>query len=91
MIDATLARLGIELPVVVSAESLRYGKPHPAVYLEAASRLGVPPTECLVFEDSLNGVIAAKAARMTVIAVPQRSDPRFVLADRVLRSLLEFP
>lgn len=90
VIDATLERLGLSFPVIVSAEDDRYGKPHPAVFLRTAELLGVPPTECLVFEDSVNGVIAAKAARMTVIAVPERPDPRFAIADRVLGSLLDY-
>lgn len=90
IIDATLEHLGLEFPVIASAQDERYGKPHPAVFLRAAERLGVEPTECLVFEDSLHGVIAAKAARMTVIAVPEHPDPRFAIADRVLESLLDY-
>lgn len=90
IIDATLERLELSFPVIASAEDDRYGKPHPAVFLRTAELLGVPPTECLVFEDSVNGVIAAKAARMTVIAVPEHPDPRFAIADRVLDSLLDY-
>ena len=94
LIDATLARLGLgeRFEVVVSAEQERFGKPHPAVFLTAADALGVAPTACLVLEDSLNGVLAAKAARTTCVAVPaasDRDDPRFAIADRVLRSLDE--
>ena len=54
--------------------------------------LGVAPTACLAIEDSLNGVIAAKAARMRCLAVPEahaRHDPRFALADLVLESLVQ--
>lgn len=92
IIDATLARLGLAdtFEVVASAEDDRYGKPHPAVFLRCAELLGVPPTECLVLEDSLNGVIAAKAARMTCVAVPEKPDARFAIADRVLGSLQSF-
>ncbi|MCB9595510.1 MAG: hexitol phosphatase HxpB [Sandaracinaceae bacterium] len=92
IIDATLARLGLAdtFEVVTSAETERYGKPHPAVFLRCAETLGVPPTACLVFEDSLNGVIAAKAARMRCVAVPEKPDPRFAIADRVLASLVDF-
>ncbi len=91
LIDATLARLGLAntFEVIASAEDDRLGKPHPAVFLRCAEMLGVPPTACLVLEDSLNGVIAAKAARMTCVAVPEKPDPRFAIADRVLGSLLE--
>lgn len=93
LIDATLTRLGIadRFAVVTSAEDDRYGKPHPAVYLRAADALGVAPTRCLVFEDSLNGVISAKAARMRCVAVPEEPDPRFALADLTLGSLSELP
>lgn len=92
IIDATLARLGLAdaFEVIASAEDDRYGKPHPAVFLRCAEMLGVRPTECLVLEDSLNGVIAAKAARMTCVAVPEKPDPRFAIADRVLDSLQSF-
>ena len=54
----------------VSAEFLRYGKPHPEVFLKCAEELKTLPQNCLVIEDSFNGVIAAKAAQMKVIAVP---------------------
>ena len=71
-----------------SAEFEPYGKPHPGVFLTAASSLGVAPTRCLVFEDSTAGVIAARAASMRVVAVPDaaRTATRseFLLADLVL-------
>jgi pseudouridine-5'-monophosphatase len=72
------------------------GKPAPDIYLEAARQLGVDPKECLVFEDALTGVRAAKAAYCHVVAVP---DPRFDAdekatfatdADVVLESLWQF-
>jgi mannitol-1-/sugar-/sorbitol-6-/2-deoxyglucose-6-phosphatase len=75
---------------VHSAESEPYGKPHPGVFLSAASSLEVPAAECLVIEDSAAGVLAAKAGSMTVVAVPtddDRDQPAFVLADLVLDSL----
>lgn len=78
---------------VYSAEFEDYGKPHPAVYLACARELGSKPTECIVFEDSVTGLIAAKAARMKTVAVPEaprRGDPRYVLADLRLNSLREF-
>ncbi len=73
-----------------SAEFEPYGKPHPGVFLTAAAALGVVPERCLVLEDSAAGVLAAKAARMTVVAVPTRGDRSlapFALADLVLASL----
>ena len=75
-----------------SAEEEPYGKPHPAVFLTAASRLGIAPDRCLVWEDAPAGVLAAKAARMTCVAVPapgDRGQPAFAIADAVLSSLEE--
>jgi len=94
LIDAVLARLGLEhaFDVVQSAETEPLGKPHPSIFLTTASRLGVAPTDCVVLEDSLTGVIAAKAARMACVAVPMghpHHDPRFVIADVVVGSLHE--
>jgi sugar-phosphatase len=73
-----------------SAEFEPYGKPHPGVFLTAAAALGVAPDRCLVLEDSAAGVLAAKAGRMTVVAVPTPSDRKlavFLLADLLLDSL----
>lgn len=93
IIRAALERLGLTeaFEVVQSAEHEAFGKPHPGVFLRTAERLGIPAVSCLVIEDSLAGVIAAKAAHMTCIAVPfdhPRHDPRFALADEVVESLL---
>lgn len=89
LIEAALEGLGLRdrFEHVISAEHEPYGKPHPAVFLRTAAALGVAPVECLVFEDSLAGLVAAKAARMRCVAVPERPDPRFVLADLQLPSL----
>jgi len=84
--------LGSRFVTVHSAEFEPYGKPHPGVFLSAAASLGVDPRRCLVFEDSAAGVLAAKAGRMTVVAVPvleDRPQPAFVLADLLLDSLEE--
>ncbi|MGH8981353.1 MAG: hexitol phosphatase HxpB [Acidimicrobiales bacterium] len=75
-----------------SAEDEPYGKPHPAVFLTAAARLGAAPDRCLVWEDAPAGVLAAKAARMTCVAVPEPAErhlPAFAIADAVLGSLEE--
>eukprot|EP00752_Nemacystus_decipiens_P004292 g3921.t1 len=70
------------------------GKPAPDIYLAAARRIGVKPEECLAFEDALSGVKSAKAAGMSVVAVP---DPRLdrepfseAGADLLLGSLTEW-
>ncbi len=66
-------------------------KPAPDLYLEAARRLSIPPEDCLVIEDSLNGMKAAKAAGMTVWIVPNRVTAclDFSRADAVSPSLVE--
>jgi sugar-phosphatase len=92
IIHATLERLGLAdaFQVVQSAETEAFGKPHPGVFLRTAERLGVSPVECVVLEDSLTGIIAAKAARMACIAVPfdyPNQESRFVLADATVGSL----
>ncbi|ANI31898.1 2-deoxyglucose-6-phosphatase [Yersinia entomophaga] len=77
---------------LMSAEHLPYSKPHPEVYLNAAAELGVDPLECVTLEDSFNGMIATKAARMRSIVIPAaelREDPRWALADIQLDSLEE--
>ena len=77
-----------------SAEHLSYGKPHPEVFLNCASNLGINPKQCIVIEDSVNGIVAAKAAQMKVIAIPDaenKNNPKFALADYILNSLEELP
>jgi len=63
--------LGLEsmLDVVLTAEDVSKGKPDPEIYLLAAKKLGVPPSECLVLEDSVNGIKAGQAAGMSVVAI----------------------
>jgi sugar-phosphatase len=95
IIAAVLETLGIgdRFAVTQSAEHEPFGKPHPGVYIETARRLGVEPWRCLAIEDSPNGVIAAKAARMRCLAVPDPAladDRRFLAADLILPSLVEF-
>ena len=75
---------------LASAEKLPYSKPHPQVYMDCAAKLGVDPTTCVALEDSVNGMIASKAARMRSIVVPaeeNRHDVRYALADVKLDSL----
>ena len=94
-IEVVTAKLGIagKLDAFTSAQSLKYGKPHPEVFLNCAIELGSSPLECLCFEDSFNGLIAAKAARMKCVVAPAPSQnlaPRWVVADQQIGSLLEF-
>jgi len=64
--------------VIVTGEEVERGKPAPDIYLCAAEQLGIPADACLVVEDALSGVAAAKAASMRVAAIPDRRfvDPR---------------
>lgn len=92
LVRAVLKRLELMnvFDVVQSAENEEYGKPHPAVYLNTAKELAVEPPRCIAVEDSVRGVISAKAAGMWCIAVPEpenRGDRRFAVADAVLDSL----
>lgn len=77
---------------VVSAQNLKYGKPNPEVFLICAENLGVNPSECIVIEDSINGAIAAKAAQMHLIVVPDANSlnpEKFSIADYNLDNMNE--
>jgi beta-phosphoglucomutase-like phosphatase (HAD superfamily) len=77
----------------VSSEEVARGKPAPDVFLEAARRLGVEPRLCAAIEDSSNGLRAAHAAGMRVIALPNAHYPpgrdALALADVVVGALDE--
>jgi sugar-phosphatase len=65
-----LAAVGLPVPaVLVTADDVTFGKPHPEPYRRAAAALAVPEAECVVVEDAPMGVLAAKRAGMTVLAV----------------------
>jgi mannitol-1-/sugar-/sorbitol-6-/2-deoxyglucose-6-phosphatase len=92
LIDAVCARLKLDIDVRCSALDEPRGKPAPDVYLAAARRLRLSPARCLAVEDSPAGVLAAKAAGMTCVAVPDpllTGDPRYRRADLILPSLTE--
>jgi sugar-phosphatase len=94
LINAALEHFDLRrrFALVHSAEDEAYGKPHPAVFLTTAAQLDAPARRCLVWEDAPAGVLAAKAASMACIAVPEDGeghDPAFGLADLVVGSLLE--
>jgi HAD superfamily hydrolase (TIGR01509 family) len=88
-----LSGLGQFFKATVSSEEVARGKPAPDVYLEAARRLGVAPELSVAIEDSHNGIRAAKAAGMRVVAIPNPHfppDPESLeLADVTLGSLAE--
>lgn len=95
LINVVVDKLNIRqyFDLLVSAENEPYGKPHPSVFLTTANQLNVLPTECLVFEDSVNGMVAAKAARMKCIVVPEaekQNEPYWHLANCQLKTLEDF-
>jgi HAD superfamily hydrolase (TIGR01509 family) len=87
------AHLSESFTVTVSSDEVDRGKPAPDVYIEAARRLGVPPNRCAAVEDSGNGLRSAAAARMRVVAIPNRhyapSTDAVTLASIVLANLHE--
>jgi HAD superfamily hydrolase (TIGR01509 family) len=95
LIDLALELLGVRhfFTATVSSEEVARGKPAPDVYLEAARRLGIDPARAAAIEDSHNGIRAARAAGMRVIAIPNEHFPpnedALAQADVVLDSLAE--
>ncbi|HET7838787.1 MAG TPA: HAD family phosphatase [Rectinemataceae bacterium] len=89
VVGTILAELGLapSFRIVITAMEVARGKPEPDLFLETARRLGVEPASCLVFEDSVPGVLAAAAAGMPCVALPEpRSgrDPGFAGASLVI-------
>ncbi len=95
VIEAAVDALGLHgvFGALASADEVDRGKPAPDVYRLAAARLGVAPERCLAVEDSVNGVLAAKAAGTVVILVPNPNVPpapaAFDAADIVLQRLAD--
>jgi HAD superfamily hydrolase (TIGR01509 family) len=95
VIDLVLDLAGVAecFSVAVSSEEVARGKPAPDVYIEAAARLGVETGSAVAVEDSTNGLLAARAAGLGVVAVPNRSFPptaeALEAADVVVGSLRE--
>jgi HAD superfamily hydrolase (TIGR01509 family) len=71
-LDIVVDQLGIRnrFAVLQASDEIEQGKPHPEIYLKTCKKLGFRPGECIVLEDSLNGVLAGKGAGCYVIAVP---------------------
>jgi sugar-phosphatase len=87
--SCNLAKAGLPRPpVLVTADDVATGKPHPEPYLRAAERLGVDPRRCVAFEDAPAGIAAARAAGAVVIAVTTTHSARQLQgADRVIPDL----
>lgn len=94
LLDAVLKKLKIDhyFEYTRSAQLEEYGKPHPAVYINTANAINVDPKDCLVIEDSFNGMLAGLSAQMKVLVIPEKShefNPKLKLADYLLLSLKE--
>lgn len=95
MINVVVDKLGIRpyLHTISSAGELPFGKPHPQVFINCAEELDTAAFHCICFEDSFNGMIAAKAAKMKCVVVPapeQYAHQQWGSADLKLRSLANF-
>lgn len=92
-IEVILGSLGMLdiFDIIVSGDQVSEGKPNPAIFLKAAQLLRVDPRHCLVLEDTVYGVVAAKSAGMLCIAIPNRftSNQDLSQADLILKSLAE--
>ncbi len=94
LVEVVLPKLntGNAFDAISSAGLLPFGKPHPLVYINCAAELNTSPLQCIALEDSFNGLIAAKAARMKCIVVPSPGDfqaGKWDAADLKLSSLTE--
>src|SRR3990167_6590197 len=87
---AELNLRGLKLALATSGDVLQ-GKPSPEVFTKTAQKLGLPANECVVLEDSANGILAAKAAGMQVICVPNQNypDADYSGADKIFSTLKE--
>lgn len=95
LIQVVTDLLGIRsvLNAVSSAKDLSYGKPHPEVYMDCARKLNTLPAHCICFEDSYNGMIAAKAAGMKCVIVPSKPESQklhWEAADLKISTLSNF-
>jgi HAD superfamily hydrolase (TIGR01509 family) len=89
LVDDALRSAGLTdaFDTIVTSDDVEHAKPAPDIYLLACKRLGVVPAEALALEDSASGVAAAKAAGLTVVAVPQFAETDVSAADRTVDSL----
>jgi sugar-phosphatase len=94
LIQAVVDRFELQntFELLHSAQFETHGKPHPAVFISTADKLNVRVQDCTVLEDSFHGVVAALAAKMKTIAIPDHGsldDKRFRAAHHVLPSLVD--
>jgi HAD superfamily hydrolase (TIGR01509 family) len=91
IVDTLLRKMSLDVfDAVVTFDDVKEGKPSPDIYLRCASILKVHPKDCIVFEDSLTGIIAAKRAGMRCIALTTSVERQFLLdADKIIDSFYE--
>ena len=88
-VDFTLLKTGIQnfFSIILDESHVTHGKPSPEIYLNVAKKLGLPPQRCVVFEDSLSGVISAKKAGTKVVGITtthtaqELSETDFIIND----------
>ncbi|UNS96006.1 HAD-IA family hydrolase [Streptomyces tubbatahanensis] len=85
--EARLRVVGIEAPLVIAADDITYGKPHPEPYLLAARKLGADPARCVVFEDAPAGLTAGRGAGMRTVALATTHAREELVADVVVEDL----
>ena len=96
LINPVLEKFGIKnaFKAIRSCDGEKFPKPHPAIYISTAKILEADPLNCIVFEDTFTGLLAAKAARMKAIALLENDDkfnnPKFEFTDVKIRSFSEF-
>ncbi len=95
LIPIVLNKVGIAgfFDAISSSEHEQEGKPNPAVFLSTSEKLGIPPTKCIVFEDSVSGIIAAKKANMNAVAILSNEEfynPKYDISDIKLNKLTDF-
>jgi len=83
----SLAALDMYLPLIVSNEDVQHAKPSPEIYLVAAERLGLDPTQILVVEDSEHGIAAARASGCHVLTVSDPDDVTYERVSAAIRSI----
>ncbi|ANW95975.1 hypothetical protein AXE80_06640 [Wenyingzhuangia fucanilytica] len=92
IIDAVLHKLNVKkyFDVICSADDEIYGKPNPAVYLTAMNKLNATPNNCIILEDSVTGMIAAKASMAyTIVLTSNLDNPSFSIANQKCDSLFK--
>ncbi|MGY1434446.1 HAD-IA family hydrolase [Streptomyces reniochalinae] len=85
--EARLGAVGIEAPLVIAADDITRGKPHPEPYLLAARKLGADPARCVVFEDAPAGLTAGRGAGMRTVGLATTHAREELVADVVVEDL----